>query len=219
MRVERRGLRTGSRPGAGAGAAAAGACLALSGRRPAEVAVPLPAGFTATFALAGLEVGSGWARASVVKDAGDDPDVTHGAEVVATVELLDDRAPAPAEWTVAAPGVVRRRLAAGAAIELRADAGVGTVTRPGLGLPVGGPAINPVPRRMLARAVRESLTALPALVRVGVGIRDGERLALRTLNGRLGIVGGLSVLGTTGVVKPYSTAAWRGGRVPGRPRG
>src|SRR2546422_198087 len=85
----------------------------------------------------------------------------------------------------------------------------GSGTRPGLGLPVGGPAINPVPRRMIARSVRESLRPLAPMVTVTVGVRDGEVLARRTLNGRLGIEGGLSILGTTGVVRPYSTAAWK----------
>ena len=212
MAPERRGLRTGFTTGACAAAATRGACLALAGRGSPFVDVPLPAGFTARFALAALDLEPDGrrARASVVKDAGDDPDVTHGAEITAAVELLAD-APAGlgAEWAVSGEGAVARRLRSGAAIELWAADGVGTVTRPGLGLPVGGPAINPVPRRMIARAVRESLADLPPLVRVGVGVRDGERLALRTLNGRLGIAGGLSILGTTGVVRPYSTAAWR----------
>jgi cobalt-precorrin-5B (C1)-methyltransferase len=202
----RRGLRTGFTTGACAAAATAAACLALRGEPAAVVTVPLPAGFRADF-----EVHSRWsdgrrAGAWVIKDAGDDPDVTHGAQIGAEVELALPTTSAGRGWAVAGPGLVVRRLA-GAVVGLRAGTGVGVVTRPGLGIPVGGPAINPVPRRMIARAVRETLGEAP--VRVTVSVRDGERLARRTLNGRLGIVGGLSILGTTGVVRPYSTAAWR----------
>ena len=206
----RRGLRTGFTTGACAAAAAKGACLALRGERPAAVEVPLPAGFTATFQLQSLEADGCRARSSVIKDAGDDPDVTHRAEIIVEVEL---GAKAPdgirGGWRVVGRGAVARRLGAGSVLELRAGAGVGVVTRPGLGLPVGGPAINPVPRRMIARSVREALQRQAPLVTVAVGVRDGEALARRTLNGRLGIEGGLSILGTTGVVRPYSTASWR----------
>jgi cobalt-precorrin-5B (C1)-methyltransferase len=208
--VTRRGLRTGFTTGACAAAATRGACLALGGQRPAEVRVPLPAGFDATFPLHALEADGCRARATVVKDAGDDPDVTHGAEISAVVDL-SGTPPVGLRtgWRVVAPGAVARRLGAGSVLELRAGGGVGVVTRPGLGLPVGGPAINPVPRRMIARSVRESLRPPPAHVLVTVEVRDGAALARRTLNGRLGIEGGLSILGTTGVVRPYSTAAWR----------
>ncbi len=206
----RRGLRTGFTTGACAAAATKGACLALSGERPAAVEIQLPAGFAATFQLHTLEADGCRARASIIKDAGDDPDVTHGAEITAEVDLA---ATPPhgmrTQWRVVARGAVARRLGAGSALELRAGSGVGVVTRPGLGLPVGGPAINPVPRRMIARSVRESLRPLAPFVVVTVGVRDGEALARRTLNGRLGIEGGLSILGTTGVVRPYSTASWR----------
>ena len=182
----------------------------MQGQRPAAVDVELPAGFVATFALHSVAADGRWARATVIKDAGDDPDVTHGAEISAEVEL-GTSAPAgvPIGWRVIDRGAVARRMGARTVLELRAGAGVGIVTRPGLGLPVGGPAINPVPRRMIARSVRESLQPASAFVCVTVGIRDGEALARRTLNGRLGIEGGLSILGTTGVVRPYSTASWR----------
>jgi cobalt-precorrin-5B (C1)-methyltransferase len=206
----RRGLRTGFTTGACAAAATRGACLALSGQRPAVVEIRLPAGFAVSFSLHTLSAGGRRARASVVKDAGDDPDVTHGAEITAEVEL--SRNPIPGvrgEWMIVRRGAVARLLGAGSTLELRAGSGVGIVTRPGLGLPVGGPAINPVPRRMIARSVRESLRPPAPRVTVIVGVRDGEALARRTLNGRLGIEGGLSILGTTGVVRPYSTASWR----------
>ncbi|MBO0685899.1 MAG: cobalt-precorrin-5B (C(1))-methyltransferase, partial [Candidatus Dormibacteraeota bacterium] len=167
-------------------------------------------GFAAGFHLHSLSAEGSRARASVIKDAGDDPDVTHGAEVRAEVDLREDPPTGVgSEWTVVERGSVARRLGGGRALELRAGPGVGVVTRPGLGLPVSGPAINPVPRRMIARSVRESLDRHAPLVRVTIGVRDGEALARRTLNARLGIEGGLSILGTTGVVRPYSTASWR----------
>ena len=128
------------------------------------------------------------ATAGIIKDAGDDPDVTHGALVVATV-----RAGAP-----------------GAGITFRAGEGVGTVTRAGLPLPPGEPAINPVPRRMIRDAIAEVAAAAgcAADVEVEIAIPGGVALAAKTLNGRLGIVGGLSILGTTGIVVPYSCSAW-----------
>jgi cobalt-precorrin-5B (C1)-methyltransferase len=124
----------------------------------------------------------------VIKDAGDDPDVTHGALIVATV-----RAGAP-----------------GSGVTFRAGAGVGTVTRPGLAIAPGEPAINPVPRRMIGDAIAEvaALARCAGDAEVEIAIPGGEELAAKTLNGRLGIVGGLSILGTTGIVVPYSCAAW-----------
>jgi len=206
----RRGLRTGYTTGACAAAATRGACLALSGDIRDEVSISLPAGFSASFPLLGVSASPPHARASVIKDAGDDPDVTHGAEISAEV-AVGHEAPSGIgrDWSVSGHGAVARRLGPGSTLELRSGSGVGVVTRPGLGLPVGGPAINPVPRRMIARSVRESLRPLAAMVTVTVSVRDGEVLARRTLNGRLGIEGGLSILGTTGVVRPYSTAAWK----------
>jgi cobalt-precorrin-5B (C1)-methyltransferase len=207
---KRRGLRTGYTTGACAAAATRGACLALGGDIREAVSIPLPAGFSATFQLLGVSASSPHARASVIKDAGDDPDVTHGAEICAEVMVGEEAPPAIGrDWSVSGRGAVARRLAKGSTLELRSGPGVGVVTRPGLGLPVGGPAINPVPRRMIARSVRESLRPLAPMVTVTVSVRDGEVLARRTLNGRLGIEGGLSILGTTGVVRPYSTAAWK----------
>lgn len=205
----RRGMRTGYTTGACAAAATRAACLALAGQRPATVDIPLPAGLLARFDVHSCESRSGSARAAVIKDAGDDPDVTHGAEVGAHIELAQRRVPARAEWSVAGDGEVMARLASGSTLSLRAGEGVGVVTRPGLGLPVGGPAINPVPRRMIARSVRDALPEPAPLVTVTISVRNGARLAERTLNGRLGILGGLSILGTTGIVRPYSTAAWR----------
>ena len=175
-------LRRGWTTGACATAAAKAACEALRGGSfPDPVEIVLPGGQRPAFALALQELGNGFARAGVVKDAGDDPDVTHGALVIATVR----------------PG------APGAGVTFRAGEGVGTVTRPGLPLPPGEPAINPAPREMIRVNLPDGLD-----LEVEIAIPGGAKIAERTLNGRLGIVGGLSILGTTGIVVPYSCAAW-----------
>jgi cobalt-precorrin-5B (C1)-methyltransferase len=206
-------LRRGWTTGACATAAAKAAYTALlTGEFPDPVEVTLPRGERVSFALAVTRRDADSATAGVVKDAGDDPDVTHGALVLATV-----RAAVP-----------------GSGIAFRAGAGVGTVTRPGLPVPPGEPAINPVPRRMICDAIAEVAAGTAGVppapspsekeksgrdargpreewgcdVEVEIGVADGERLAARTLNARLGIVGGLSILGTTGIVVPYSCAAW-----------
>ncbi len=182
-------LRPGWTTGACATAAAAAAYTALlTGTFPDPVEITLPKGERPRFALARTERGPGWARAGVVKDAGDDPDVTHGALVLATVAF-------------GAPG---------SGVAFRAGEGVGTVTRPGLPLAVGEPAIYPAPRRMITAAIAAVAAAHGGGgdVEVTIAIPGGEALARRTWNPRLGIVGGLSVLGTTGVVHPYSCAAW-----------
>jgi cobalt-precorrin-5B (C1)-methyltransferase len=188
-RPQDRPLRRGWTTGACATAATKAAYTGLlTGEFPDPVEVTLPRGERPAFALAVSRREDGTATAGIVKDAGDDPDVTHGALVLATV-----RAGAP-----------------GSGVMFRAGLGVGTVTRAGLPIPPGEPAINPVPRRMIAGAIAEVAAACRGGgdVVVEIGIEDGERLALKTLNGRLGIVGGLSILGTTGIVVPYSCAAW-----------
>lgn len=188
-RREGRELRRGWTTGTCAAAAAKAAYVGwVAGEFPDPVAVAIPGGARPAFALACHERLAHGARTGIVKDAGDDPDVTHGALVLATV-------------TEAAPGT---------GVAFQAGPGVGTVTRPGLPLPPGEPAINPVPRRMIAGAIAEAAERLggPADVTVEIAIPGGEELAKRTLNSRLGIVGGLSILGTTGIVVPYSCAAW-----------
>jgi cobalt-precorrin-5B (C1)-methyltransferase len=189
MSPQDRPLRRGWTTGTCATAAAKAAYTALlTGEFPDPVEVTLPRGERVSFALAVARKDADSATAGVVKDAGDDPDVTHGALVLATV-----RAAVP-----------------GSGVTFRAGAGVGTVTRPGLPVPLGEPAINPVPRRMICDAIAEVAAAARGRgdVQVEIGVKDGERLAARTLNARLGIVGGLSILGTTGIVVPYSCAAW-----------
>ncbi len=183
-------MRRGWTTGACAAAAARAAMEALlTGRFPDPVAIRLPGGERPAFPLALTEVDEGRARAGIVKDAGDDPDVTHGALVVAEV------APGPP----------------GSGLTFHAGAGVGTVTLPGLALAVGEPAINPGPRAMIAEAIADAIEACDSPSRdvaVTISIPGGEALAAKTLNGRLGIVGGLSILGTTGVVIPYSCSSW-----------
>ncbi len=183
--VLRRGWTTGA---CAAGAAKAAFAALVTGVFPDPVEVELPNGARPAFALATTTLDTDSASAGIVKDAGDDPDVTHGALVRATV----------------------RRGAPGSGVTFRAGEGVGTVTRPGLPIPPGEPAINPVPRRMIAQGIAEvALQAgVAADAEVEISIPGGEVLAKRTLNGRLGIVGGLSVLGTTGIVIPFSCAAW-----------
>jgi cobalt-precorrin-5B (C1)-methyltransferase len=182
-------LRTGLTTGTCAAAAAAAAAQALAGRPCEAVEVELPGGDRVTLAVESLErLDERRARAAVVKDAGDDPDVTDGMTVVAEVQLLG------------------REDAAARDVLFAAGPGVGTVTRAGLQLAPGEPAINPVPRRMIAAAVR---AALPhGAVRVTVSMPGGEEVARRTFNPRLGVEGGLSVLGTSGRVIPKSEDAW-----------
>lgn len=182
-------LRYGWTTGACATAATTAAYTALlTGEFPDPVEVLLPKGKRPTFALATERLGDGEASAGVIKDAGDDPDVTHGALIVSTV-----RAGEP-----------------GSGVSFRAGTGVGTVTLPGLPLAVGEPAINPVPRQLMRDAVRRVAQEHGGAgdVLVEISISDGEELARHTWNPRLGILGGLSVLGTTGVVVPYSCSAW-----------
>ncbi len=178
-------LRRGWTTGACAAAAAKAACQVL--RDPdqvlREVQITLPRGETPVFAIAHLAHGEGWAEVGITKDAGDDPDVTHGALVISRVT----------------PG--------GDGIRFKAGEGVGQVTKPGLPVPVGDPAINPVPREMIAQAM-QSVFGEGFSATVQVSIPGGEEIALRTWNPRLGIKGGLSILGTTGIVRPFSCAAW-----------
>ena len=175
-------LRRGWTTGACATAATKAAFTALlTGKFPDPVSLTLPKGETPSFALTLEGKGKGWAQAGIIKDAGDDPDVTHGATVIATVRLK------------------------GKGITFKAGAGVGMVTKAGLPIAVGEPAINPVPREMM-RKVIEELGGCD--VEIEISIPDGEALAEKTWNPRLGIIGGLSILGTTGIVHPFSCAAW-----------
>jgi cobalt-precorrin-5B (C1)-methyltransferase len=178
------GLRTGVTTGSCAAAAAKAAVQLLAqGIASPDVEIPLPGGKRLTLPLVYVRTAGNGAVAAVRKDAGDDPDVTNGAVVTAEVA-----------WT------------AGDDVEFAAGEGIGTVTKPGLAIAPGEPAINPVPRRMIREAIRE---VTPHGVRATFSIPGGEALASRTFNPRIGVVGGLSILGTTGIVRPFSCPAIR----------
>ncbi len=180
-------LRRGWTTGACATAATKAALTQLwGGAFAADVTITLPKGETPVFALALCEAGEGWARVGITKDAGDDPDVTHGALIVVTVKVSDG------------------------GVQFRAGAGVGMVTKAGLPIGVGEPAVNPVPRQMMSDVVVQLAAQFGKApdVEIEISVPGGEALALKTWNPRLGIAGGLSILGTTGIVRPFSCAAW-----------
>jgi len=202
--VKKKNLRSGYTTGACAAAAAKAAVMLLlgaeAGKRESgkvkEVEIPFPDGNRVKFCIHGSGVGgqdSAWA--SIKKDAGDDPDITNRAEIVAEVRHVGARRTVP--------------------LQIKGGKGVGTVTKPGLSVAVGEPAINPVPRKMINDAVAEAIlessrgTARRApAFEITISVPNGEELAKKTLNARLGIIGGISILGTTGIVKPVSTEAW-----------
>ncbi|MFA7346176.1 MAG: cobalt-precorrin-5B (C(1))-methyltransferase CbiD [Desulfurivibrionaceae bacterium] len=238
-----RRLRSGYTTGACAAAAAKAAVLLLLGRsRPERVEIPFPDGNRHGFVVHRCEAHQGKAWASIIKDAGDDPDVTNGAEIKASVSFLPEEAACKNSLP---PGVCAYLAGGGSGrggnsdepgssqvhpppsplpsregelngvrleqtnIFLCGGAGVGRVTKPGLAVKPGEPAINPVPRRMILAAVLEALgTVAGKALRVEISVPKGEELAGKTLNYRLGIVGGLSILGTTGIVHPVSAEAW-----------
>ncbi|MEK6201535.1 MAG: cobalt-precorrin-5B (C(1))-methyltransferase CbiD [Desulfobulbaceae bacterium] len=218
-------LRSGYTTGACAAAAAkAATLLLLSGLDQDQVVIPFPDGTRVSFKLCACQ----WsdpahttALAAVIKDAGDDPDVTNGARIEAevrfgrscTVHGARDTGPSMAcaphdEMPAEQANDASQRLR----ITIVGGKGVGTVTKPGLAVPVGEPAVNPVPEKMIREAVAEAFSlstdcAETTLI-VTISIPDGEELAKKTLNHRLGIIGGLSILGTTGIVRPVSAEAW-----------
>ncbi|EAX47830.1 cobalamin biosynthesis protein CbiD [Thermosinus carboxydivorans Nor1] len=183
-------LRSGITTGACAAAAAKAAVLAWRGMFPETVEVISPQGRVITVPVAEAAAAAEGGRASVVKDAGDDPDITNGVTIWASVKID----PSLSE------------------IVLQAGEGVGIVTKPGLAVPVGQPAINPGPRTMIIRAVRDVLPECGAVVTISVP--GGEQLAARTLNPYLGVVGGLSIIGTTGIVEPMSEEAFKNSLTP-----
>lgn len=194
-----RGTRTGFTTGACSAAAARAAVVGLvTGQVPETIECVLPNGDTVTFAVQDgvVDVLQRTAHAVVVKDAGDDPDCTDKARLTADVSLLPDQ---PDH------------------IHITGGSGVGVVTMPGLGLTVGLSAINPVPRRNIEANVRIAAASLldDVGLSVVISVPDGELMAKKTTNARLGILGGISILGTTGIVKPYSTAAYRASVVQG----
>lgn len=223
-------MRSGYTTGACAAAAAKAATMLLvkalalksvtpevigSGDYPSTVDIPFPDDSRVNFkihnsGLKNLNSQQFKAWASVIKDAGDDPDVTNGAQIVAEVSFALERGSATINERSDNPSEVADGDTAGVAI--KGGRGVGRVTKPGLPVPVGDSAINPVPRRMIREAVLEALReanprALPD-IEITISVPDGEELAKKTLNSRLGIIGGISILGTSGIVKPLSSEAW-----------
>ena len=182
-------LRKGWTTGACATAAAKAAAQALlQGHFESNVTIRLPGGEQPTFSLSRHSLENGIASAGIIKDAGDDPDVTHGAEIIVTLALAPE----------------------GQGLTFRAGDGVGTVTLPGLPVEVGKPAINPAPRKMISETLEAVAGSFdkPVGFDITIAIPGGQALAEKTMNGRLGIKGGLSILGTTGIVRPYSCSAW-----------
>lgn len=180
-------LRRGWTTGACATAATKAALLRLfGGAFPAEVTIILPKGETPVFQIAHSNHGKGWAEVGITKDAGDDPDVTHGALIIARVRTSSG-------------GIV-----------FEAGEGVGVVTKPGLPIPPGQAAINPVPRQMMTQVVEDMAVefAQKPDITITISVPGGAEIAQKTWNPRLGIKGGLSILGTTGIVRPFSCSAW-----------
>jgi cobalt-precorrin-5B (C1)-methyltransferase len=201
--MKKRELRSGYTTGACAAAAAKAATQLLVGAHPDtplqispdKVSIPFPDGSRADFTIhtSGYRGSDKTAFATVIKDAGDDPDVTNGAEIVAEVVIARKCLPS--------------------ALVIKGGKGVGTVTKPGLAIAVGEPAINPVPLKMIADAISEAFSDISfqsseLTVEITISVTDGELLAKKTLNERLGIIGGLSILGSTGIVRPLSSEAW-----------
>lgn len=192
-------LRFGWTTGTCATAAVNAAYIAMmTGEFPDRVTIVTPGGKNADLAIVETQsgddtgdtgdTGNEWFEAGVIKDAGDDPDVTHGALIKARIRRGD-------------PGL---------GVTFAGGTGVGMVTKPGLPIAVGEPAINPVPRSMMQSIVAELAASLggPSDVAIEISVPDGAALALKTWNPRLGIEGGISILGTTGVVRPFSCSAW-----------
>ncbi|MBM4275100.1 MAG: cobalt-precorrin-5B (C(1))-methyltransferase [Deltaproteobacteria bacterium] len=196
MKTEPKKLRWGFSTGTAAAAAAAAALYELLGHGcPQMIEIPLPGGQRLAVPISRhARPRAGVGKGVVVKDGGDDPDVTHGAEIGARVWRLNSRG-------------------GGEELRLLGGEGVGRVTKPGLPVAVGEPAINPVPRRMLRQTLKEIweqfASAAPLRLGVEIFVPRGEELARQTLNPRLGILGGISILGTTGLVKPFSHGAYR----------
>ncbi|MBT0158366.1 cobalamin biosynthesis protein CbiD [Candidatus Bathyarchaeota archaeon A05DMB-2] len=184
-------LKYGITTGASATAAAKAALITLLSGPVDRVVIPTPIGLRFEIPVKECrKLDDATALAVVVKDAGEDIDATNGLEISATVRLTDD-----------------------GKVTITNGQGIGTVTKPGLQVPVGEPAINPMPKRMITEAVKEMLPAGKG-AEVVVSAPEGEKVAEKTLNAKLGVVGGISVLGTTGVVKPYSLEACRRSMVP-----
>jgi len=185
-------LKTGYTTGTSAAAASKSALITfLTGKSVEKVQVTLPKGKVVQLKVAWTRINEKSITSAVIKDAGDDPDVTHGAEICSTVESTSNKGE----------------------VKIIGGAGVGKVTKPGLGLLLGDAAINPIPMKMITEAIHEVLNLYPEVIKkqglkVIISVPGGEEIAKKTDNPRLGILGGISILGTTGIVLPYSTASF-----------
>ncbi len=183
-------MRIGFTTGSAVSAAAKAAILRISGKKLKNVNIPLPDGSRMSIPVRESRItGKNKAYAEVIKDSGDDPDVTDGIRIMCFVEITE-----------------------GNRIRIEAGKGIGIVTKPGLPVPVGSPAINPYPRRQIREAIIEGLKEaglFPSSVKVRIEIPEGEKIAKKTLNPKLGIVGGISILGTRGTVIPFSHEAYK----------
>ncbi len=168
-----------------AAASKAAVSMIVSGRVIDRVRIDTPAGKTLVLPICGAVMKAGIAQCAVIKDGGDDPDVTTGLKVFARAELTND-----------------------GNIAVKAGEGIGTVTLPGLKVPVGSPAINPVPMKMITKAVSSVLPNGKGAV-ITLWVPGGEEVAKKTFNPKLGIVGGISIIGTKGIVEPMSEDAWK----------
>jgi len=188
MLTEKANLRSGYTTGACAAAAAKGsAFMIFSGRKINEIEITLPAKEKAVFKLHGQKIDKNSASCFVVKDAGDDPDVTNGIKIFAKAKQVKN---------------YREK------IRIKAGEGIGTVTKPGLGIKIGEPAINLVPRKMIAEEVKKALPQNKG-VEITIFCPEGKKIAKKTMNEKLGIVNGISILGTTGIVEPMSIEAFK----------
>lgn len=229
----KKNLRSGYTTGACAAAAAKAATMLLIrsqelGARSQKIInsidIPFPDGNRVRFKVHNSELitlnSELIAKASVIKDAGDDPDVTNGAEIVAKVRIQDSgyhppQSPLSKGGTKGGSSCIVHHKSS--PLLIKGGKGVGIVTKPGLPVPAGEPAINPVPRQMIREAVMEAMSefemrnsesGIEKTLEITISVPDGENLAKKTLNSRLGIIGGISILGTTGIVKPVSSEAW-----------
>ena len=193
QKILRSGFTTGS---AAAAATKAALILLISGRIPKDVEVHIPEGKTLNIPVHKCAMKGDSAECTVIKDAGDDPDVTNKA-------VIGSRVCFTPTFEVDGLDVGENKIL------IQGGEGVGRVTKPGLGIPVGDFAINPVPKKMINQAIRDVMGHLEKGVHVEIFVPDGERLAKKTLNSRLGIKGGISILGTTGIVHPMSHDAYR----------
>jgi len=204
---QNKGLRKGYTTGTCAAAASKAAAIAfLTGEKVKEVQITLPVGKAVIIPVHRCEIEKGRAIASIIKDAGDDPDVTNGAEIICEsgVRSLEFGVKA-FEFTVH-----------DSQITIYGGKGIGIVTKPGLAIPVGEPAINPVPRKMIEESVKDAVGYLNSELQtpnselyLTLSVPSGEEIAKKTMNARLGIIGGVSILGTTGIVEPLSLSAYR----------